>query len=461
MPFFVREDIEFRPATPVTIQCLFTSAKEFDVSARPAIAIASFILFTLSACSDAPTDIDAGVLNTQPLPVREIVREAKARADNSRRDATAWGHYGHVLHANRLLPQAIEAYERASTIDPDDPEWLASRAVVLLRESRLEEAAVIASDALAAAGGKDPRLLFMAGSVYEELGRYDEAIAAYRSLTAISPASFEAQFTIGRVLLNLGRYEEALPHLQAAMAGAPQSAQIRSALVRLSTAAPDLEVPVPGEEMAVNPGAITMPLPYEEQLRPYVRMVDGLRITAADLLAMNMYAEAEQLLNLMQRYYPRQMLPQEWMDLAHLQAARGDISAAEASYRNCIDQHPEFANAHLGLADLLFMKNDLAGARASYRQADDLATTERQRARVLQGYGRLAARAGNLEESLNHMQSAADAWPESGLVQEDLARILADLGRFDEAWTHVNRAEGLGHKVNEQFKQQLRAVSSR
>ena len=45
----------------------------------------------------------------------------------------------------RLSANTIEAYERASTIDPDEPEWLASRAVVLLRESRLEEAAVAAS----------------------------------------------------------------------------------------------------------------------------------------------------------------------------------------------------------------------------------------------------------------------------------------------------------------------------
>ena len=167
------------------------------------------------------------------------------------------------------------------------------------------------------------------------------------------------------------------------------------------------------------------------------------------------------MLILMTRHYPEQMLPQEWMDIAHLQASRGDLGSAENSYLNCVQIHPDFANAYLGLADLKFIRNDLAGAEDYYARAEGLVENDRQRARLQQGYGRLAARAGKLEQALGHMQAAAEAWPESGLIHEDLARILADLGRFDEAWAELDSAESVGHRVNPMFKQQLSSVSPR
>ncbi len=52
------------------------------------------------------------------------------------------------------------------------------------------------------------------GRCYEKMGRYSEALAAYRREREVDPGNMRLSLVQGRVLMRLERYEEALTELQ-------------------------------------------------------------------------------------------------------------------------------------------------------------------------------------------------------------------------------------------------------
>ena len=427
---------------------------------RMRVFLAMFVVSIVSACSDqSPAAQDDFTGQLSPA-VRELVQEAAKQTRERGLEAGTWGRYGQVLLANNLLAPAARAYERARDLEPDNAEWSASLAIIYRQESRLDEAEVAVSKAVTSAP-QNARILFLAGSIYEELGRYDEALAALDAVRQLIPESFEADFVQGRIFMNQGRYEDAELSLERAMRNAPRSAQIRSSLVRLAAASPGLEVAVPSEDSALNDWPVVMRLPFSEKLLPYIRRPEALREYIAIFVRSNDNPRAEEFLERLTLYYPERANPQEWVDLAHLQATGGDLTAAEATYRQCLEYHLNAVNAYLGLADLMFMKNNNEEAREYYGMAKEFVEAPRQEARVLQGLGRLEARNKDLPHALESMLAAEALWPESGLIQMDLVLILADLGRFDEASAHLRRAEELGAPATEELKRNLVGARAR
>lgn len=427
---------------------------------RIRVLVAIILVSITSSCSDDSVAVQERFTEQLSSPVQELVRAAAQRTKERPDGADAWGYYGYVLLANKLTAPAASVFERAHELQPKNAEWAANLATIYMEESRLVEAEIAVSKA-AEAAPQNARLLFLGGRIFEELGRYEQAVAAMETVMELVPGSYAADFAKGRILLNQGRYRDAKLFLERAMRNAPRSAQIRSSLVRLAAASPGLDVAIPPEASATNDDPVIMPLPFSEKLLPHIRRLDALQESIAVFMSTNDEARTEEFLGRLTSWYPEHATPQEWVDFAHLQAKRGDPAAAEATYRNCLKFHPDAANAHLGLADLMFMKNDLDGARRHYGSAGKFAVLPRQEARFQQGIGRLAARGGNLSGALESMQAAEALWPESGIIQMDLVLILADMSRFKEAAEHLQRSEELGFPVTAKFKRRLNAARDR
>lgn len=417
------------------------------------------LLFWLVAAAAAATPVLEPPEGLLPA-VADLVEEGISRVAAAPDDADRWGDYGNRLLANQLSSQALDAFRRAHQLDPGNPEWPARLAFLNAENSDLDAAAFLVAVALEA----DPdraALHFFAGNVQEALGRYDLALSSYREALRLLPDAFEAEYAIGRLLLNLQRHRESRVFLERAQQAAPRSMAVHATLARLAQAAPELDITLPAAPHSPLESQVALPPPYADRLFRYVRDAEALHFHAARLLNLQRAREALELLDALARYYQDDVTEAEWIDRAHLQAMAGRYDDAIDSYRRCLEQYPESAQARLGLADFELRQNDLTSATLYYEQAEQLATLPEVRARALQGRGRVAALSRDLPAALRLLQGAVAESPSAAVIHMDLVRVLADMKRIDEALVHLDRAQSLGFPVPAGFRELLLAADAR
>lgn len=420
------------------------------------------LLFCLTACSHdsgvpvpAPPEIEG-----LPEAVARLVSADYRRAAERPSDANAWGRYGDSLLANGLWQQAKIAYRHAYESNPSDPQWAAHLAELLHEDSELDDANqyIIEAQRLAP---DNPQIAFLAARIFEDLGRYEDALTAYRTAGQLLPGSAEIEFAIGRLLLNQGRYVESRPYLDVAMKLAPESSVVRAAVLTLSNAAPSLAVIHMPETEAMSDSRFRLPPPYQDRVVARMRRFDDLDLHWRNALSEGDYAAALRSLDLISDLYTDRMREEHWINAAFAQVTLGRTGDAKQSYQRCIESIPNSADAHLGLAELSFRDRNAANARPHFEAALRHAQTPLQRARALQGHGRIAARNGDFPGALDFLRQAERELPELAVLQMDMARVLADMQRYDAAWRSIDRAEELGFAVSDRFKIQLRRVSTK
>jgi hypothetical protein len=101
----------------------------------------------------------------------------------------------------------------------------------------------------------------------------------------------------------------------------------------------------------------------------------------------------------------------------------GQSSAAEIGYRTALTRWPGSLGALMGLGNSLYAQRDLVGAEEAFRQA---CRTD----------------------------------PESGPALNNLAQVLYEQGRFDEALESARRAVALGGPLEDLFRETLEAIES-
>ncbi|ANM31547.1 hypothetical protein ABI59_21255 [Acidobacteria bacterium Mor1] len=95
--------------------------------------------------------------------------------------------------------------------------------------------------------------------------------------------------------------------------------------------------------------------------------------------------------------------------------------------------HPGDPDVRVRLAELTEMTGDHRGARKLYEEALALELGDKDRARVHHGYGGFLRRRGMTEEALAQFEQARSADGDLITSRLDLAALLGQLGRFDEA----------------------------
>ena len=132
--------------------------------------------------------------------------EAAVRKDPA--SAANWTELGNLFFDAGRVREAINAYERSLAIAPGNADVLTDLGI-MYRENHAPEKAV---DCFRKAFAADPRhenALFNAGVVlYNDLGRKDEAVAAWRRLLALNP---QARAPDGRTVAEMVRRLEETP----------------------------------------------------------------------------------------------------------------------------------------------------------------------------------------------------------------------------------------------------------
>lgn len=140
------------------------------------------------------------------LAARLTELQAAVRKDPA--SAANWTELGNLFFDAGRVHEAINAYERSLAIAPGNADVLTDLGI-MYRENDAPEKAVDCFRKAFAANPRHENALFNAGVVlYNDLGRKDEALAAWRRLLALNP---QARAPDGRTVLEMVRRLEEPP----------------------------------------------------------------------------------------------------------------------------------------------------------------------------------------------------------------------------------------------------------
>lgn len=120
---------------------------------------------------------------------------------------------GYFAMAQNDLPAAARHFERALALDPTDLDVLRNSATLLETLGRLPPAIAI-DEYVVARDPVNPIALSSLGIAYLYAGRYDAAIATFRTLLTLSPGYGEAHYNMGEALLLKGDAAGGLAQMQ-------------------------------------------------------------------------------------------------------------------------------------------------------------------------------------------------------------------------------------------------------
>ena len=269
---------------------------------------------------------------------------------------TAWLNLGCCRFDAKDYQGAFVAFERASSLAPDDARSVAFCGDALRELGQVREAIGCYERAIA----KDAGLAHAhtnLGPLLLAVGRIEEAISCCRRAVSLAPGETEPLINLGRCLFELDQLDEAMDVYAAAREVAPDSAILAHNI---------------GQVWQTCNDAVQATLWYDTAL--------GLEPQRLDTR----------------------------VQLAVLRTEHGVAAEAVADLRTLAADHPNSSDVHEALGRAWWEDGDATEAVASYRTAVDL---QPQSARLRAQMGQVLASAGNVEAAVDAYRAALDVNP--------------------------------------------------
>ncbi len=290
-------------------------------------------------------------------------------------------------HQAGRMAEAEALYRQVLAAEPGHADGLHGMGVLAYQNGRLEEAADLIGRAIAALDA--PEFQTNLGAVLHDLGRFDQAAAAYRRAIAAKPASPQAHNNLGNTLQTLGD-----------VAGA--EAAYRRAL--------ELHASYPAA--LINLGGL--------------------------LQAQGKLPEAAAAFGRAAALVPND--PQGHFHLGLVLQAQGKLEAAATAYRRVVALGPNLANGHGNLGVVLQLLGRPSESEAAYRKALAL---EPETAARLVGLGLALQDQGKVDEAESSYRRAIALAPDDAEARNNLGNVLMVQGRLTEALAAYDEALAL------------------
>ncbi len=339
---------------------------------------------------------------------------------------------------------AISAYKRAHELAPDSKPILARYLALLnsakyYREARAALQAAVDRDpgnaplkgdlirATAAADGLDAAIVkadgyakddpgndlysLVAAQLYEQAGRFADAVALLEKAAASRPASDGLTVALSRLYVRTGEFDKAEAVLKGRLKADPKNLAARSVLapLYLATGHPDDARKTYDELLAEKPNDIAALL--------------GLADVAA---AEKKWSEAIDLINRARTAAPDNPAP--GLKLVNLYGSRQDWKNAMAAADELAGKFPTNLDVLDVRARAQLGSGDTEGAIATYKRAYEAAP---QSAEMLSRYVSALAAAKKFPEQKAVLQAALDRDPKNVVLKADLIRVEDDIGGLD------------------------------
>ncbi|HEY3838703.1 MAG TPA: tetratricopeptide repeat protein, partial [Bryobacteraceae bacterium] len=285
-------------------------------------------------------------------------------------------------------PQAVEAFEKALALSPEDVRGNTHLANVLVRTGELEKAIRHYQAALKT----NPRYLEARtnlGAALAQEGKLDQAIPEYRKALEVDPKYPDAHADLGLALFRQGKLEEAIAQLETAVDISPDFAEAHTnlgvALIRKGKA----------DEAIAH---------FEKALRSDPKNGEANADLGVALLHQGKMQEA--IPHLEKALTANPGSAELNANLGAALAESGRLDEAIPRLQEAVKLAPDSAELHANLADALSEK-------------------------------------GRLDEAIPHLEKAVSLAPESAEHHASLGAALVQTRRFDEAIAHFEKAVAL------------------
>jgi len=180
----------------------------------------------------------AGELKTVPnLPVVTVAEDTKVlnvtaktaaapqpKVTLAKEDWSRWNDYGIGLFLQGDLKGAAAAFQKASDVDPQNPDGWVNIGRALVQEGDIGGARTVLEKALALKPGL-ARANFFYARVLKEEGKYDDALARLRDVLAQYPRDRVVRNEVGRILFLQKKYAAAVAEFNQTLSIDPEDLQ--------------------------------------------------------------------------------------------------------------------------------------------------------------------------------------------------------------------------------------------
>lgn len=246
---------------------------------------------------------------------------------------------------------------------------------------------------------------FMLGNVFQEEGKWDEAIKHYEQALRIFPGYATAHNNLGNVLAKQGKIDETIKHYEMSIRIAPGFAEAHNnlAISLMETGRLDAAVHHYRQALRLNPD----------------------------------YVEA---------YY----------NLANTLTLQGRLDEAVDHYLQALQIRPNHVESHYNLATVLAMQGKLNLAVDSYLEAIQL---QPGHLKAHNNLGIAYAKLGLWDEAIRHYEEAIRIDPDYTSAHYNLAMVYLSTKNFGPAWRQARILERLGDPSARTLISQLRKIS--
>ncbi len=383
---------------------------------------------------------------------------AQRAIDEAPADPWAWSQYADALLQQERLDDALEAYEEAVRLHPNDVVPKTGRAEVLKAMGRLDEA-LDAYNEVTHLHPNDVVPKNGRAEVLKAMGRLDEALDAYNEVAHLHPEDVFAKTGRAEVLKAMGSLDEALDAYNEVAHLHPNDvvpktgrAEVLKAMGRLDEALdaynevthlhPNDVVPKNGRaEVLKTMGRLDEALDaYNEVAHLHPEDVFAKNGRAEVLKAMGRLDEALDAYNEVAHLHPNEVVPKNGR--AEVLKAMGRLDEALDAYNEAAHLHSNEVVPKTGRAEVLKAMGRLDEALDAYNEVAHLHPNEvvpkTGRAEVLKAMGRL-------DEALDAYDEVMRRHPKDMFARSGRAGLLALMGRYEEILTPVAKAPATEH----------------
>ena len=396
------------------------------------------LLCLLAACAPGePAPVSIDLSGTSP-EAAALIRDLRRAAAAEPQDADKRGELGFALEANGMPKAAIRTYLQAERLATNAPRWSYLAAVTSAQLGEVDAALAALDRSLAIDASYVPAYLYR-GAWLLDLGRVDEARAAYEHATRLQPDNTVAWY--GRARVHLRRHEgaQALAILQRVAIGGEQDPYLQQLLGLAYRETGDLDRAREALSAGRGERPPVWPDPRRQPLPKYARGY------AAEKRRGDAFIEAKRWKDAATTLEPlRELNPTDPDLLTNLALAYRNLGRVDDSIRLLefgLEHNPDHVHLHVNLSVAYEQRGDFEQALQHLDRAIELNPKlgfVYQRKGVI-----LLFRLRRIEESVAAFEQAVAYESRDRSAHVYLGIALAEAKRWDEAAERLERALSL------------------
>ena len=317
-------------------------------------------------------DLPAIATEGMEARVATSIQNARRQLAGNPASALAWAELGMVLQAHDLIEAALFCYGQANRRDTRDYRWPYLAAVAAAGVRPTEAAGHFAK--AAALEPRDHTLFIAYADLLTRLGRNDPARSAYEHAQTLNLRSSYARIGRARLAILAGDAAGALTLLEQARGLSPRNSEVHTLLAQVHRRLGDPQAAGRAEWMAKAHG----------RLSPRSGVVDAMRAKAVNA--------------------------QAYSGRGSRLAARGDLGAAEAAYREVLSIRPGSGE---DLANLATVLSKMGRHHDAFELFERGLALDPGSVQLLSQAGHAYVRAGESERAAQSLRLAVDVAPNS------------------------------------------------